>query len=643
MQASLLSLQQISKQQDQTQLRLSTGLKVNSAIDNPSSYYTAQSLTNRVDDLSALLDAMGQGIQTIKAANEGIEKAQDLIEQMKSIAEQIMGNSKVPDKDYFIEKVGLNGAVVSTAKELQDAINSGKETICVYGKIDLGDISTAGGITLNSNQKLVGVEYFGHFSNGKDFSMISGTSHTANKSLITINKTGCLISDLSFNYNNQYVTPGENGNVIYVNGSNITAEVRDVNITMKTNETNEYGKAAIYTSKAGLNISGKINILASGGGCRGIISVSAGSYTNILSDAVVNIDISGLNSKGIYAQYSTTVDIRSGAYVNITQSGANACGMHSLAGIANININSGATVSILTSGLGLSVEANMTIAGNIKIVANTGGITSWGTTDILSTACIYMNNTNTLINSNANGQMNIFDGAKIAYQKDRKDNWYEAKGDNSFGGSDKITTDNINTKLNLAETEAWQTAEEIIADKNRQDEENNDYSIVTSSNISNYQQSFNNALSQYDSLIKDSAYKGINLLKGDELKINFNEDRSSNLLVEGEDITSEKIGITEVEWQTAKSVQNSLTQVLEAQTKLRETAGKLGNYYSIITERSNFTDKLIQVLEEGADKLTLADMNEESANMLALQTRQNLATNALSLASQANQAILKLF
>lgn len=58
---------------------------------------------------------------------------------------------------------------------------------------------------------------------------------------------------------------------------------------------------------------------------------------------------------------------------------------------------------------------------------------------------------------------------------------------------------------------------------------------------------------------------------------------------------------------------------------------------------NNVQDSLNQVLEEGADKLTLADMNEESANMLALRTRQNLATNALSLASQANQAILKLF
>ena len=113
--------------------------------------------------------------------------------------------------------------------------------------------------------------------------------------------------------------------------------------------------------------------------------------------------------------------------------------------------------------------------------------------------------------------------------------------------------------------------------------------------------------------------------------------------MQGEDISSSKIGLATAAWENTQDVQNSLTQILSAQNKLRETSTKLGNYYQITTERSNFTDKLIQVLEEGADKLTLADMNEESANMLALQTRQSLATNSLSLASQASQSILKLF
>ena len=52
---------------------------------------------------------------------------------------------------------------------------------------------------------------------------------------------------------------------------------------------------------------------------------------------------------------------------------------------------------------------------------------------------------------------------------------------------------------------------------------------------------------------------------------------------------------------------------------------------------------MINNLQTGADKLTLADMNEEAANMLALQTRQQLGVNSLSMASQAAQSVLQLF
>ena len=86
MRSNLLSLQNTQSLMDMTQERLSTGKKVNSAIDNPSSYYTAQSLNNRANDLSALLDSMGQGIQTIKAADEALTTITSFAEQAKAIA-----------------------------------------------------------------------------------------------------------------------------------------------------------------------------------------------------------------------------------------------------------------------------------------------------------------------------------------------------------------------------------------------------------------------------------------------------------------------------------------------------------------------------------------------------------------------------
>ena len=159
--SNLLSLTNIAKQMDKTQLILATGKKVNTALDNASAYYQARSLTNRSADLNALLDAMDQGIQTIEAASQGIETATSLLEQMQSITTQAGAVGQVLSKEDLQGLVGTNGAVVETADELRAAINSGKETICVYGNIDLGDITDTGGISLQANQKLVGAGYFG--------------------------------------------------------------------------------------------------------------------------------------------------------------------------------------------------------------------------------------------------------------------------------------------------------------------------------------------------------------------------------------------------------------------------------------------------------------------------------------------------
>ena len=99
----------------------------------------------------------------------------------------------------------------------------------------------------------------------------------------------------------------------------------------------------------------------------------------------------------------------------------------------------------------------------------------------------------------------------------------------------------------------------------------------------------------------------------------------------------------EAKWETFADVAATINQLRDAIDSIRSINNELGNNYAIVQSRENFTESLINILTEGADKLTLADMNEESANMLSLQTRQQLAVNALSLASQASQSVLKLF
>ena len=254
----------------------------------------------------------------------------------------------------------------------------------------------------------------------------------------------------------------------------------------------------------------------------------------------------------------------------------------------------------------------------------------------------------------------------------------------------------------------------------------NDTSDVTS--VENYMKQFDEILEQINGIAKDSGYKGVNLLGGkdQELKVVFNEDRSSSLTVKGDEADAKGLGMNaatgkwiettqgnaaaftkgakiddkayvygtdgkvyqatkEIAAQDISDLQKdlaalvadgslvetsykvdvsggatgaknfdiksikkdainaSITEVEDAVSKLRNMASVFGNNYSIVENREEFTENLINVLEEGADKLTLADMNEESANMLALQTRQQLAINSLSLASQAAQSVLSLF
>ncbi len=82
---NLLSLQNTQSLIDTTQLRLATGLKVNSALDSPSNFFAAQSLDNRANDLGRLLDGISQSIRTIEEADNGITALTSLVEQAQSI------------------------------------------------------------------------------------------------------------------------------------------------------------------------------------------------------------------------------------------------------------------------------------------------------------------------------------------------------------------------------------------------------------------------------------------------------------------------------------------------------------------------------------------------------------------------------
>ena len=105
MRANLFSLQQTAKDFNITQKRLSTGLKVNTALDDPINFFTAKEHILRASDLAARKDGMSEAIQTVKAANVGVEGINNLIAQAKSLAQSAM-SATVSDATTFASQYG---------------------------------------------------------------------------------------------------------------------------------------------------------------------------------------------------------------------------------------------------------------------------------------------------------------------------------------------------------------------------------------------------------------------------------------------------------------------------------------------------------------------------------------------------------
>jgi flagellin-like hook-associated protein FlgL len=153
---------------------------------------------------------------------------------------------------------------------------------------------------------------------------------------------------------------------------------------------------------------------------------------------------------------------------------------------------------------------------------------------------------------------------------------------------------------------------------------------------------------QIDQLAGDSGFNGINLLdknNSSDLTVTLNETGSSSVTVSAVDFSSNglSIGSANNNWNSSTNISAAGSDLTAALTTLRSQSQAFGSSLSTVQIRQDFTKAMINTLQTGADSLTLADSNEEGANLLALQTRQQLSTTALSLASQASQAVLRLF
>src|ERR1035441_4925727 len=127
---NLLSLQSTADLLSTTQNRLSTGNKVNSALDNPPNYSTAQSLDNRASDISNLLDGIGNGVQVLQAANTGLTSLQKLVDTAKSIATQVLQTTVGYSAKASVTSLAPTGAgVLSVIGTTADLTNAGTNSL----------------------------------------------------------------------------------------------------------------------------------------------------------------------------------------------------------------------------------------------------------------------------------------------------------------------------------------------------------------------------------------------------------------------------------------------------------------------------------------------------------------------------------
>ncbi len=124
--ANLLQLQRTANLTQITQERLSTGRDVNSALDNPSNFFTSQSLNNRAGDLASLLDSMGGAINTVNAADQALSAITKLVEAASATASQALSEGAK-------SKVQVTGGVITaetgaTGDDLQAQVLNSKIT-----------------------------------------------------------------------------------------------------------------------------------------------------------------------------------------------------------------------------------------------------------------------------------------------------------------------------------------------------------------------------------------------------------------------------------------------------------------------------------------------------------------------------------
>jgi flagellin-like hook-associated protein FlgL len=579
---NLLSLQSTADLMSTTQNRLATGKKVNSALDNPTNFFTSQALNSRAGDMSSLLDNMTAGIKTLEAADNGLSAITKTVESMQSTLRQARQDKSFKTESYTIDATTIG---TSTAKTL--TLSGG--AIGTTG-VDI-DLNTVAGTATPTTITGAGADFTALAGGVID---INGTSATirGDATLAAASVTGAGSTDISTDPDFSLLT----GQVITLTAENGTDET---SYTFTGSATGQGAAMETALEAEGFTIARTATGL-------NITRADGNNFTVDTGNAAVATALGLTNgattTNGVEAFDATATTVA--ADIN-----AAVAGLATVAGgEINLSLASGADLAITSSvaglvadmGFGAGTSTNGAPAGNsVKTVDEL-------VSDINSDTAL----TGKVRASNDSGKLRI----------------------------ENLSTADLDVRgVNSGAVDGSTSTSDIGGNTVR----------------SNLVKQFNELRDQLNKLADDASFNGVNLLRGDLLKLTFNETGTSTIEIQAKDesgqerpINTDTLGIVMAEdsdFDSDDGIDTMLDGLQAALGTLRSQASSFGSNLSIVENRTDFSKAMINTLQTGADSLVLADTNEEAANMLALQTRQQLSSTALSMASQADQAVLRLF
>jgi flagellin len=282
---NLLSLQSTANLLATTQERLATGKKVNTALDNPTNFFTAQALDNRASDISNLLDGINNGVQVLQAANTGITSLQKLIDSAKSIANQALQTTVGYSTKSNVQTT-IPGATPADLRGTTSFASAIASSNVLYTGAPGGTTAAGSGATLGALQ-----------------GVFTGSAATAGDG------TTALAGGITLIANGGATATGLVGNAQPADGDTITVNGHTVTFRLGAAPTSS-------GVPAGSGVSG--NIVTDGNGNSTVYLGSTTTPTGTVSDLLTAIDLaSGVKSASISAGAATIA--QSGATVGTAQ------------------------------------------------------------------------------------------------------------------------------------------------------------------------------------------------------------------------------------------------------------------------------------------------------------------------------------